>query len=241
MKLLKIIYLVLLIIIVTAIVFVLYTLKKVQIIRDLNNKNEQYMKIENYYFKDISHIGNNISLIEVYRRENEILVKSIADNHIIIRYSDGIINNEYFENVELKNYEGISKIAILNEENPTINISASPKALYTIFDTTSSTYKLFRNIVSCKITTETINGAECYKIDGFLNDENIDSKPEKKSIYVDKETGFVKKVITENVIDENGNSIPCYHEYELKLNCVTYKDLIQPNTLEYEVVVDEKN
>ena len=225
---------VLCIIVMVLVIFSFMTIQKMKIIQDLEVKRSQYSDIQNYYLKQESYTGGPKVDIELWKKDTEVFwrITSIyADNHrnITKRYTDGTITNSYYEE---QVDDQITKEAVLGEKGNYLWLGNI------VFDClhTENSWKLFRACSFCSIKTETVNGKECYKISNFHPDNSTLIPEGDSSIYIDKKTGLVVRQMTGEIELDTGERIQTYQDFEYKFNCVTEKDLVEPDITGYTVI-----
>ena len=192
------------------------TIRKVTIIKDMQNKILEYSNSDNYYIKAIKHGNNEETIIETYKKDNVILQKitrnSKEGESSLINYSNNKKINTYIDS-------GTSKIAVVNVEN-------------SITETNVENWVYTQNEKECimaafmsSIKREKVDGKYVYRIKNFYPAQKFITDFDNFYFYIDKETGLMIK----NSENDGTN-------YEYQFNVVTDKDLIEPNIEEYTIV-----
>lgn len=197
----KVIFYILIFIIILLSVFLLFNLRKAIIINKLSEKVRETQELTNYYYK--SEAADAITT--VYRKDDKSLFKYETDNNIRQIYING------------------NELWILNDEKngkKTANkIDATEFLFMPLMDGSLCTENLWQSLliaIQAKITSEDVDGKECYKI--YL-DEDF-------QIFVNK-TDFIK--IKEINCDKTTKLL------EYSIGTVTDSDLEIMNVLGYEV------
>ena len=165
-KVLTIIFIVILVLIA---IFLTSTIRKMIILKDLNQKVSQYTNSKNYYEKIINSLGTTA---EYYSKENNAVLflnsnTSSGEKRILKNYFRGNTANTYIES-------GNDKQAILNSNG----IPGKIKIIG--LDIPNNLWQLFTKAVTTSIKTKEYNGKDCYILD--LGNSN--------EAYLEKETGL---------------------------------------------------
>lgn len=215
-KHLKVLNMIILSIVLLVIGLTVNTIRKVTIIKDMQNKILEYSNSDNYYIKAIKHGNNEETIIETYKKDNVILQKitrnSKEGESSLINYSNNKKINTYIDS-------GTSKIAVINVEN-------------SITETNVENWVYTQNEKECimaafmsSIKREKVDGKYVYRIKNFYPAQKFITDFDNFYFYIDKETGLMIK----NSENDGTN-------YEYQFNVVTDKDLIEPNIEEYTIV-----
>ena len=215
-KHLKVLNMIILSIVLLVIGLTVNTIRKVTIIKDMQNKILEYSNSDNYYIKAIKHGNNEETIIETYKKDNVILQKitrnSKEGESSLINYSNNKKINTYIDS-------GTSKIAVVNVEN-------------SITETNVENWVYTQNEKECimaafmsSIKREKVDGKYVYRIKNFYPAQKFITDFDNFYFYIDKETGLMIK----NSENDGTN-------YEYQFNVVTDKDLIEPNIEEYTIV-----
>lgn len=215
-KHLKVLNMIILSIVILVIGLTVNTIRKVTIIKDMQNKILEYSNSNNYYIKATKHGNNEETIIETYKKDNVILQKitrnSKEGESSLINYSNNKKINTYIDS-------GTSKIAVVDVENP-------------ITETNVENWVYTQNEKECimaafmsSIKREKLDGKYVYRIKNFYPAQKFITDFDNFYFYIDKETGLMIK----NSENDGTN-------YEYQFNVVTDKDLIEPNIEEYTIV-----
>lgn len=215
-KHLKVLNMIILSIVILVIGLTVNTIRKVTIIKDMQNKILEYSNSNNYYIKATKHGNNEETIIETYKKDNVILQKitrnSKEGESSLINYSNNKKINTYIDS-------GTSKIAVVDIENP-------------ITETNVENWVYTQNEKECimaafmsSIKREKLDGKYVYRIKNFYPAQKFITDFDNFYFYIDKETGLMIK----NSENDGTN-------YEYQFNVVTDKDLIEPNIEEYTIV-----
>lgn len=210
-------------IIVLILLIIIPILKKVIVLKNLQDKVGKYTSKSNYSISVNTYYGEKISHDEcLVKDENTYLyTTSLLDEEDkqkrIIFSKDGE-TNLYIE------MNG-SKIAELNQGEISTKMEI-PNYLQTndIKDFISLLFK-------AKITTVKCNGKECYEIRNIGNSNLVYTENGYAIIYVDIETGLIERVVRNNT--ENKEDI--VQDYTYEFDNITDGDIKEPNISEYEV------
>ena len=189
-------------------VFSILTISKILVINKINNQLSKFGNETNYHMIKNYYTSTGVIIDEEWidRDTPNGMFKEVLfdydDCKKVVTYSLSYDNSlkYYSENSEgeisvTDEYE-IEKLD-KEEEVPTI----SNKADYL--------KKYLKNIFKYSISSEKINGVDCYKIKGFFDDYIY---------FIDKNTG---ELVREVFYGESG---PCIGDYSWKFDCVTEKD-----------------
>lgn len=173
--------------------------------------NEYYSTLTNFYQK----IQSNTVEKEIWRKENKAVVKIIENNEIKILYYD----DEYIWELENETITKMKKDFIPTIDNCPMYVSNAGEALLASF--------------MIKITTEDLNGINCYKICinknsilyKFLISKNIQIMD--YQLFINKDTWLiVKEILNDSVTD--------YIRYDF--DSVTSTDVQIPNFTNFNFV-----
>lgn len=227
----KILKYVLWILLVVIIIFVALTIRRMIIIKDLQNKVSEYTKSTNYYAKTVTHQDSTITT-ETYVKDNSYIaylnvVNADGDTRTrITEYSDGVESDKYIES-------GGKKTALLNSEGLYHKLEIS--RIFDYLYTENFGQLLLLSMVS-SIRSEEVNGKECYHIDRIWSPHLL-WKDGNGTMHIDKETGLPVKfqdgILTKT---DTGEKYDVITDFEYKFNVVTDEDIKEPNAAEYEIV-----
>lgn len=212
------------IIVLIILIFIIMLCKQVLIIKGLQNKISEYIDSSNYSIISTAYDGNSISYDECFVNGN----KYISSTNLLDRehnnktstFSDGKTINTYIES-------GETKIAMLNTDEG----APSKKEVIDSLETDSFgefIYMLF----SAKISSAKCNGKDCYKIENLKTSNFLYTENGYNTIYLDKETGLLVRVI---IGDSNNDSKDSIIDYSYEFNTITDENIKEPDISEYEV------
>lgn len=192
-------------------IFIFTIIRKANIIRKYSDKLKEYQNITNFYAKITytSLKNNDIRKREIWKKDNITIVKDIEE--------DGTIRTNYFENnnilifidkenskeyVKKEDAENLDKFIVLEDAS---------------FFVENNLWENITAACTTKITTEDINGKECYK---FYISDNFQFIVDKENMLKIKEINGSEKM---ELVDYNiGN--------------LTDDDLKVPNLEEYKLI-----
>jgi len=218
-KKLKMLKIILLIISILIVVFLGFTVRKMIIIKDLNEKVSKYVNMDNRYEKIINDSNSSTSIVEYYTKgDNAVLFlnsmpnKSTGEKRTLTNYFKGEKTNTYIES------DG-NKIAILNSNG------LPSKIMIVTLDYGNNLWNLFQTALSTSIKSIEYKGKECY----ILKISNY------SEIYIEKDTGLRIKAKEGIVVDQNGNESVMMIEYYYEFGTVTDDIFIEPDINEYKI------
>lgn len=199
----KIVKIILIIVLIALILFLTITMIKASVIYKYSGKLKEYQETNNFYAK--FKVDDTIE--EMWRKEDIGITKVIKDNKIRMICTKPGETRLYMEDGNSK------KVSITKAGN---NDGAFlPVIEYATFYT-ENFWQAFTVALTARMTTEEVNGKECYKI--FIQEDF--------QVYINKENLL-------NVKEINGNSTRELLEYEL--NTLKEEDVTFPSLEEYEV------
>lgn len=221
-KILKILLLLLAIIVVA---FTITTARKVIILTSLKNKVAEYKQRSDLHMKTETEEAT----IETFIKEDiyKTVLHHKEENMTVTQITD------------YKEKEGRTYWASENEKNLQIRkekeyefLKVTP--IYTFADSTSF-FETIVNAINSRIYTETIDGKECYVIEGMKN-TNFISTGDTVNIkgYVDKDTGLRMRMV--ETVKEDGKKRDKISTYEYGFDKITEEDLQEPNRSEYKII-----
>lgn len=229
------------IILIIFIVFVINTGRKIYIIKDLNNKAEEYTSSTNYHRVIYTIDKGNYTKTEIFSLDDKkkivsTTMSSDGKKKVVIMYGtkiETVPDTQYVKtNPPIENYKQNIYIETETEKTARLNLDASvsvaPQGAFWGLDNIGQ-------LIVCAITTSinktTFDGEECYYVTGSTN---ILSN---STMYVNKDTGLVISVMASEFKDADGNilRIPGA-EYRFEFGTVTEDDFIEPDISEYEIV-----
>lgn len=229
------------IILIIFIVFVINTGRKIYIIKDLNNKAEEYTSSTNYHRVIYTIDKGNYTKTEIFSLDDKkkivsTTMSSDGKKKVVIMYGtkiETVPDTQYVKtNPPIENYKQNIYIETETEKTARLNLDASvsvaPQGAFWGLDNIGQ-------LIVCAITTSinktTFDGEECYYVTGSTN---ILSN---STMYVNKDTGLEISVMASEFKDADGNilRIPGA-EYRFEFGTVTEDDFIEPDISEYEIV-----
>ena len=206
----KVLIIIPIIILIALIIFISNLIKKANIIEEYSNKLKEYQNLTNFYakFNYITLEGNDIRTSEIWKKDDITIQKDIT--------GDGIIRTIYYdkdnililtdvgvakEGAKMRNTENFGKFIVLEDATYYIenNLWENIKAAFTT-----------------KISTEKVDGKQCYKF--YISDDF--------QFIVDKENML-------KIEEINGK-----HKIELvdySIGNLTDEDVKMPSTVGYDI------
>ena len=201
-KKMKLIKCILIVITVLVIIFVGNLIRKACIIKQYNEKSTKYYStVTNFYKKVIE----DDSITEIWRKDDIVLLKRVSIEGEMMWSYWGEDNNWVITNVINSDKKEVVKFK-KGFPLPSIDISTIQ---------TENIWQLFNIAFSAKMTTENVNGEECYKI-------HVDELLEE---YITKKDFLLVKNI-------NGSSNQII---QYRINTVTDEDIKMPNLTGYTI------
>ena len=213
------------IILLVIIIFIILVARKVVIINNLQNKIEEYSKMDNYYVKEYDYDGESLVIGEYYikgnKNKSELNSMGIDSDSKLIEVYNGEEFNIYIES----NGEKTALLDAGEEITGRIGISN--------FLEINNFQDILKTAILSEISTENCNGKECYRIQtgyGFNNSNN----ESKVTIYIDKETGLPTRYLNGTRIrgEEKTSTI---QDYYYEFNTVTDEVVQEPDISEYKI------
>ena len=214
----RIVMILLLIILIFIIVFLGFTIRKMIIIKDLNQKVSEYMNSNNHYEKIINNSNETETITEYYcKGENAVTflkttIKSTGETRKLMNYYNGEKVNTYIET-------GENKIAILDSNG------LPSKIMIIGFDYGNNIFNLFMQAITSSIKSIEYNGKDCYLFNSKMADE----------CYIEKETGLILRAKYGTEVSENGNKSGIIVEYFYEFNNVDDSIFVEPDISEYTI------
>lgn len=203
----NVLILILVVLIIFLIIFIVNTKRKSEILEQYTKAVEQRLDSTNYYIKTIN---NEENIIEIIAKDNIKVYKEISKDGIIrILYQEG-------DKATICITETSGKKTAVKVENGIVPVFSGGDSYFDSIYKVESLWGKIKLILETKVTTEILNGKECYKF--FVSKELL--------AYVNKEDMVSIKSI-------NGSTTKEYVEY--KFGTVTDEDIekIKPNLDEY--------
>ena len=209
----KVLVIILIIILIALIIFISNIIRKANIIRDYSDKLKEYQNLTNFYAKiKYTNLKNNkIGISEIWKKDNVTIKKDIEeDGSIRTNYfnQDDILklmdNGETKKGAKMKNIEDLGKSIVL--EDGTFYIEDN------LFETIKAAF-------STKISTEKVNGKECYKF--YISDDFQFIVDKENMLKITEINAGQKKELVDysikNLTDEDVK-IPSTVGYDIKEN-----------------------
>lgn len=170
MKRKKVIKIILVIVLVIVVLFLANLIRKAVIINKFSEKLNEYQSITNFYAKYQIENGNTI---ESWRKDNITIQKTMtSDNEINMMYANP---NEIWMIMDKKETGKLAtKMKNETEHNWSNGVVLEDGTLYA-----DNFWDALLVALGCRISTETVNGQECYKLyfqeefQVFVNKENL--------------------------------------------------------------------
>lgn len=214
----KLLVIILLIALILIVIFLGNTIRKMIIIKDLNQKVARYENSENHYEKIINNSGATETITEYYcKGDNAVLflnttIKDTGETKKLTNYFKGGKTNTYIETEE-------EKIVLLDSN------ALPSKIMIHGLDYGNNIWYLFQMAVVTSIKSGEHNGKECYIIS--LGDKSV--------TYIEKETGLRVKAKEGVAVDQNGNETDIIVEYYYEFDNVDDSIFIEPDINEYTI------
>ncbi len=208
MKMKKILKMIGLVILIVLVVVMADLVRKTIIVSKIEKNVQQYDSTSNYYEKRKSNEGVEL---EIMRKENIFMAKQYKENRTTIIYKDISDNTGWLITTDID--ENRETVKVATKYNPADNIII-PNDSGSLIGT-NELWLCIYYAASISITTEKVNGEECYKITNGSS-----------QTYFSKDTLLRKKVIMGNQETEI---------VEYTLDTVTDEDIKLPDLSEYEI------
>ncbi len=158
----KILIIILIITLIALSIFIFTLIRKANIIGEYSNKLKEYQNLTNFYAK-IAYTSlkdNDIRTSEIWKKDNITIIKNIEE--------DGTMQINYFDNdniLILMDREGVKEyVKMENTENFGKHIVLEDG----IFSIEDNLWEKIKVAFTTKISTEDMDGKECYKF--FISD-----------------------------------------------------------------------
>lgn len=217
---------ILLIILVILAIFIILVARKMIILKNLQNKVEQYMEAENFKATIKSYDGNSIMRYTTYKMNEKML--SILKNYTqkdvrtLINYENNEVKHTFIE-------AGEDKIVILDGNGLPASVQIANGL------TTENLWQFITMAIFSDIELEECNGKQCYKIYlAYSLGARLDTR-KMETTYFDKETGLKVRdfngVNTTNEKEKTNMVVDYYYEF----NTVKEDDVKEPDISEYTI------
>lgn len=218
----KIFILTLIIFIILILVFLAITIRKMIILKDLNQKVAIYIDNNSYYEKIIANSEETETITEYYSKgEKAVLflnttIKDTGQKRKITNYYKGEKTNTYIEADD-------NKIALLDSNG--IPNRLMIKQVYA----GNNLWELFLISLGTSIRSEEYNNKKCYVLSIGKEPENYSKE------YIDKETGLTVKAKNGFIIENGKNKSDTTLEYYYKFDNVDDTIFVEPDINQYKI------
>lgn len=220
----KVLVMILIVLMITIVIFSINTVRKMMIIKDLQNKVAEGEAKENIYTKVV---GDNA--------EAEKFIKDGVQKDVIKKKDNTVTLIQVTEEHERRFYTIVGEQKTLHLYKEEKNSSGAK--LVSFVDTVTFRELLHDSIVS-KIYTEEVDGQECYVIDSLKNTNAIYSDGAVSlKMYLSKDTGLAVRVV-ETVKKGDGTIEDSVTTYVQKFDVVMDEDMKEPDRSEFTIQED---
>ena len=226
------------IILIIVVAFIVNTGRKMYIITDLNNKAQEYIKLENYHRTSYSLDNGNYIKEEVFSMgdRKKIITTTMSEDgekEVVTIYGTkiGTVQDtqsyppieQYKQN--MYKVTDTEKLALLDVE---IGMAIDNQEAFWGIENTKD---LIMSAITTSINKATYDGKECYYVS---NSQNILPNT---SMYVNKETGLLISTIASESKNVDGTTQRIAGaEYQFEFGTVTEDDFIEPDISEYRIM-----
>lgn len=193
-------------------IFLINIGRKMYLIANIQEKASKLGEKENYSW----NWKMENKEITTYRKGEKAIIIMDTENAKVIFAKNGNLVNTYTENSN-------GKMARLNQEEELYNIIKLPNII------SKKNVSMF-DVVNSKISSESIEGKECYLIESsseaFISHTSVD----KVQIFIEKETGLPIKVVEYDDKNEKKTA-----NYKYDFDKTTDENLVEPNISEYKI------
>ena len=226
------------IILIIVVAFIVNTGRKMYIITDLNNKAQEYIKLENYRRTSYSLYNGIYTKEEVFSMgdRKKIITTTMSENgekEILTIYGTKIGTvpdtqsyppiEQYKQN--MYKVTDTEKLALLDVE---IGMAIDNQEAFWGIENTKD---LIMSAITTSINKATYDGKECYYVS---NSQNILPN---SSMYVNKETGLIISTMASEIKNVDGTTERIAGvEYQFEFGTVTEDDFIEPDISEYKIM-----
>ena len=204
---------ILMVIIVALVLFLIHFVRNYIIVDNILAKQKDLNKATNYSLK-IEYKNSNTTM-EFYRKDNVMMLIKNSDTGKVVIWSDKDKKESIFLNMK--------------DLTATVNKEAIIDSLYDI-----KPLGLIRNSETTRgfeflyfITSEKVNGIDCYKITWIMEEETA---------WYNKENGRLVKTVTDG---QKEDYVTEYSNW--KFNELTDEDMSRPNLMGYEIKTNQKD
>lgn len=214
-------------ILVILVIMIIIVGRKMIILKNLQNKVEQYRDANNYKATIRSYYGNSIQIFTTYKMNEKILsiLKANADKDIkttLINYEDNEVKHTFIEAEQ-------EKIAILEGNGLPVSVQIENGLK------TQNLWQFITMAIFSDIEPEECNGKQCYKIYlAYSLSARLDTR-KMATTYFDKETGLKVREFN-GVSEESGEEkINIVTDYYYEFGNVKDEDVKEPDISEYTI------
>lgn len=221
----KLLLLVLVVVIITLIYFAVTLTRKHLIVKDLEAKIADNASRTNYYVKLNRYFDESYSVLEYYVKDDKYLEKDKV-------YADDNVVKCDFYTIDGKTYKyienGVAKI-VEEEKNDYIANPYLNNVVFGDYFKTESKSDYLKLLMDLEISTEYVNGKECYKVklpeyQGVIMLEEGEKAPE-LIVYIEKDTGLTIRDYNKEIVD-----------YSYEFDTVKDEVFTKTDASEYKVV-----
>lgn len=150
------------------IIVLIFYARKIIILKNITQKMDEYTNSNNYYIWNSYYNGLSVVITEIWTKDNELLLKLNSDEMTYAIKNDKLY--EYSNN----EWKDVSETA---DEKNMINSN------WGAVNNLKEEFNSFTSIFKYKITSNIINGKNCYRIKKYALDGDV--------IYIEKDTGLL--------------------------------------------------
>lgn len=222
-NLLKVILIVILIVLG---VYVGNILRKMVIVSELQAKLDKYQTETNVY----KRVSSDYSELDSYER----YYKDGVNKEVITNKKRGAVITQYTYLDCRRTFWTRSTGNIYRQYNESMENINYP--VFIDYITNGTVIELFL-LAKNKMTTETLNGKECYVIHGNdMSGMMIEANAIDTKVYIEKDTGILVKITS--IIEDNGTRKEKSIKYEYSIGTVTDEDMKEPDLKNYKFIED---
>lgn len=216
---------ILIVLLVVLLIFVAFTARKIIIISNLSKKLEKYQNMDNIYARTAADHASITSYEKYYKDGVEKDVIWSAEKNVkFIQYTYKD-QRKLFQEMEDKKTLNVYKESNENVSSPIlVNYIMSVDLMGNLI-----------NSLTSKITTENVDGKECYVLENKYNPNFLyDANATNLKVYIEKETGLTTKVV--EFITTDGVKSQKTINYDYSFGTVTDEDMSEPDASLYELI-----
>ena len=226
MKIKKVLEGILIVVLIIVAIYVGNTLRKMVIISELQAKLDKYQTETNVYKKIVSDYSD----LDSYER----YYKDGVNKEVITNKQRGAVITEYTYVDCRRIFWDVGTGNVYRQYNESMENINYP--IFADYITNGTVLELFL-IGKNKMTTETLNGKECYVIHGkSIPNMLIEPNAINAKVYIEKDTGIIVKMTS--IVDDNGIQREKNITYDYSIGTVTDEDMKEPDTKNYKLIKD---